>query len=1148
MNLRLEIRKGYFFSLKTLFMHVCSLFWPSDKITNALSDTLRFSFWVLPIVAAALFFIPYQSVLAQIIVNTPLSFSTTDDNMWGDQNTGLTQSFSYTLIDEHFPDHSLDALGTTTIINPLWSAWNEALTVCMNLGVSRDTCINSGTVTVPNPEWLTWKTAYDSCRLLGFSSSQCINGGATLPNPLWTTWNSCMNVCRALPADFSEAECRNGKKIYGIRAAWLVWKACKDTINIGCGSEPKKYYVITSTPGCGAQPEQYFSTGEGLGPEPAETITVNVGAEPYPKELSLENGAKLDFSNAYLYGGFKGEFSLANGSVNSTYNTQAQITMTASGDLIGVSTAQMRGATTSPTLSTDLSGLEAKLSTFMRSSGKVHLKAVAAGESVVDEDIVDFDTGLLNQDLAELRIGGTAENLEMKIFGETLFETQLPGIGTNIKAPGIIPPPYSTYAGFPMADVAVYLPDLRTPPNSEVDAGNPDKVNNTQLPVERWSLCTITNCPEGTRIDFAKLDADFDVLTVVAGIPAGGTSLPLGGVAGIPLVASVELNVLDWDAGTFFSLAQDMSLTVNTISVRFSFDKPVEIETSTGVFEQKTEFTVNLGDDFTFRHPGGILGITPSYVLDNDFHNKTTLYLQPTKTTTFLQAKLGGILFAAIGASADTTLDWSVYKGAFPLWPEIIPIATLFDDTYPLQGFNSIQGNTITLESTGVNLVYSTTTQLSASTNPTLFGQDVTFTATVTGGATGTVTFTEDTNTLCADVALTAGTATCTVNTPSMGAHTIVATYSGDSTHTTSNDSLVHTVKIGTGTNITATSSGTSVAGENVTVNYEVAVIPPGTGTPTGEVTVSDGVSSCVGTVAVGNCSLVLITPGSRSLTASYAGDAIFAASSSAPVAHEVTVSNLLSITKNGQGKGTVVADVAGDEGNGIDCGTDCTETYAQGADVSLTATASDGSYFVGWSGNPDCSDGQVTMNAATSCDARFDPIASMTVPAATGTGNILLETNSPGCGLYDVSTIREQDITDDPGYEYPDGLVQFSISCAAEDLTITWPSGAKSTPYRKYGPTTPGVSDTTAWYDFNNVTTDGSNSITLHLVDGQLGDDTGVDGKIVDAGGPGLRIQVGVVTIPVLNNFGRMLLVVLIILVGGFSLKRKILKSAEEV
>jgi hypothetical protein len=171
-----------------------------------------------------------------------------------------------------------------------------------------------------------------------------------------------------------------------------------------------------------------------------------------------------------------------------------------------------------------------------------------------------------------------------------------------------------------------------------------------------------------------------------------------------------------------------------------------------------------------------------------------------------------------------------------------------------------------------------------------------------------------------------------------------------------------------------------------------------------------------------------------------------------------------------------------------------------------------------------------------------------MTVPAATGTGNILLETNSPGCGLYDVSTIREQDITDDPGYEYPDGLVQFSISCAAEDLTITWPSGAKSTPYRKYGPTTPGVSDTTAWYDFNNVTTDGSNSITLHLVDGQLGDDTGVDGKIVDAGGPGLRIQVGVVTIPVLNNFGRMLLVVLIILVGGFSLKRKILKSAEEV
>ena len=40
--------------------------------------------------------------------------------------------------------------------------------------------------------------------------------------------------------------------------------------------------------------------------------------------------------------------------------------------------------------------------------------------------------------------------------------------------------------------------------------------------------------------------------------------------------------------------------------------------------------------------------------------------------------------------------------------------------------------------------------------------------------------------------------------------------------------------------------------GQAVTVNYSVAVNAPGSGTPTGNVTVSDGTQSCTGTVAAG--------------------------------------------------------------------------------------------------------------------------------------------------------------------------------------------------------------------------------------------------------------------------------------------------------
>ena len=72
-----------------------------------------------------------------------------------------------------------------------------------------------------------------------------------------------------------------------------------------------------------------------------------------------------------------------------------------------------------------------------------------------------------------------------------------------------------------------------------------------------------------------------------------------------------------------------------------------------------------------------------------------------------------------------------------------------------------------------------------------------------------------------------------------------------------------------------------SVVGQPVSVSWSVAVTAPGAGTPTGNVTVSDGAgNSCVAAVAAGSCSIVLPTAGAKTLTASYAGDANFNASS----------------------------------------------------------------------------------------------------------------------------------------------------------------------------------------------------------------------------------------------------------------------------
>jgi hypothetical protein len=101
--------------------------------------------------------------------------------------------------------------------------------------------------------------------------------------------------------------------------------------------------------------------------------------------------------------------------------------------------------------------------------------------------------------------------------------------------------------------------------------------------------------------------------------------------------------------------------------------------------------------------------------------------------------------------------------------------------------------------------------------------------------------------------------------------------------------SVVESVRNGvvkdTNTAIIADAPDPSGVGQAVTVGYTVT---SAYGAPSGSVTVSDGVDSCTGPVAAGSCNLTLTTPGLRTLTAAYAGDATFNGSASAGVAHTV--------------------------------------------------------------------------------------------------------------------------------------------------------------------------------------------------------------------------------------------------------------------
>ena len=117
--------------------------------------------------------------------------------------------------------------------------------------------------------------------------------------------------------------------------------------------------------------------------------------------------------------------------------------------------------------------------------------------------------------------------------------------------------------------------------------------------------------------------------------------------------------------------------------------------------------------------------------------------------------------------------------------------------------------------SAGGSQLATTTTTLTSSGSPALVGTSVTFTATVTGNnPTGSVTFTEGGNAICAAGTLsgTPRTASCSTSSLAVGAHSIVANYAGDAGNAPSSSTPLSQVINGTTVPAAATFVGTDVA------------------------------------------------------------------------------------------------------------------------------------------------------------------------------------------------------------------------------------------------------------------------------------------------------------------------------------------------
>ncbi|MGI8829971.1 MAG: InlB B-repeat-containing protein, partial [Candidatus Limnocylindria bacterium] len=256
-----------------------------------------------------------------------------------------------------------------------------------------------------------------------------------------------------------------------------------------------------------------------------------------------------------------------------------------------------------------------------------------------------------------------------------------------------------------------------------------------------------------------------------------------------------------------------------------------------------------------------------------------------------------------------------------------------------------------------------------------------------------------------------------------------------------------------------------------VTHDLDVSLAGAGAGSVSSDPAGIDCGADCAETYPAGTAVSLTATPEPGSTFTGWSGDCTGTGPCelSMDADHSVTatftvVTHDLDVTLAGAGSGSVSSDPAG-----IDCSSDCSETYPDGTAVTLTAAPEPGSTFTGWSA--DCSGTascELSMDADHSVTATFEvePSADLGVtqtdepdPVTGGnavnyaitvtnngpdaaTGVILTDTLPAGHALVGV---------DDPSCTFASGVVTCPIGSLASgdsaDVSITVATTAVSSP-----------------------------------------------------------------------------------------------------
>lgn len=394
--------------------------------------------------------------------------------------------------------------------------------------------------------------------------------------------------------------------------------------------------------------------------------------------------------------------------------------------------------------------------------------------------------------------------------------------------------------------------------------------------------------------------------------------------------------------------------------------------------------TAFLNDVWVLANANGLGGtptwtqLTPNTPLPPVRQGHSAIYDPATNTMTIFAGSTG------IGIANDVwTLANANGLAGTPTWTQLQPnggppaprsfqsaVSNLSTDRMTVfAGFDSASfGLNDTWVLSGVNVqVSSTRTTLSSSANPSVSGQLVIFTATVSplagaGTPTGTVSFNDGVNAIGTGM-LSGGQAAFTTSSLSVGSHSITAVYGGDSNFTGSASSVLTQVVNKAATTTTVSSSANpSLPNQSVTLTATVSVVAPGAGSLTGTVAFNDGTTT-LATIALTSAGTAAytasaLTVNSHSITAVYSGDGNFNGSSGSLTQNvEYSICVLYDQSKAVHSGATFPIKVALCDANGADVSSSAVVLHA----TAVTAIS-------GFSGTPDSSG-----NANPDSDFRFD-------------------------------------------------------------------------------------------------------------------------------------------------------------------------------